>query len=262
MIGTIERRPSRPSDNGRRISGHDVATCWSPAAYDASDSEHEQPAWQVPRGAGRRAEREASTSSSESESSDGGIDDDSLLERMAAAARRGARRVALRNAIGHRATRRVERYGGLPLATIQQRWDSAMTMPAAGADGVRANDDDSTSTRATRGGDVTQGQATAGREARPSSRTQQPGTLGRPTRSRGGRCDSVRAMRRAEAAAVGDSSHGCRRARSRRGRRTEVRRQPQEGTTNRSASVKQCTMHGASGLRVQSCAVSRTVQGG
>ena len=44
-------------------------------------------------GAGRRAEREASTSSSESESSDGGIDDDSLLERMAAAARRGARRM-------------------------------------------------------------------------------------------------------------------------------------------------------------------------
>ena len=63
--------------------------------------------------------------------------------------------------------RRVERYGGLPLATIQQRWDSAMTMPAAGADGVRANDDDSTSTRATRGGDVAQGQATAGREGAP-----------------------------------------------------------------------------------------------
>ena len=42
-----------------------------------------------------------------------------------------------------------------------------MTMPAAGADGVRANDDDSTSTRATRGGDVAQGQATAGREGAP-----------------------------------------------------------------------------------------------
>ena len=118
----------------------------------------------MPRGAGRRAEREASTSSSESESSDGGIDDDSLLERMAAAARRGARRVALRNAIGHRATRRVERYGGLPLATIQQRWDLAMTMPTAGADGVRADDDDSTRTRATHGGDVAQGHATAGHE--------------------------------------------------------------------------------------------------
>ena len=86
---------------------------------------------------------------------------------MAAVARRCARRVALRNAIGHRATRRVERYGGLPLATIQQRWDSAMTMPSAGADGVRANDDDSTSTRATRGGDVAQGHATAGREGAP-----------------------------------------------------------------------------------------------
>ena len=112
----------------------------------------------------RRTEREASTSSSESESSDGGIDDGSLLERMAAAARRGARRVALRNAIGHRATRRVERHGGLPLATIQQRWDLAMTMPTAGADGVRASDDDSTRTRATRGGDVAQGHATAGHE--------------------------------------------------------------------------------------------------
>ena len=112
----------------------------------------------MPIGAGRRTEREASTSSSESESSDGGIDDDSLLERMAAAARRGARRVALRNAIGHRATRRVERHGGLPLATIQQRWDLAMTIPKASADGVRAYDDDSTRTGATRGGDVAQGE--------------------------------------------------------------------------------------------------------
>ena len=83
---------------------------------------------------------------------------------MAAAARRGARRVALRNAIGHRATRRVERHGGLPLATIQQRWDLAMTMPKASADGVRACDDDSTRTGATRGGDVAQGHATAGHE--------------------------------------------------------------------------------------------------
>ena len=135
-IDTIERRTSRPSDDGRRVSGRDVSTCWQPAEYEASDSEHEQPAWQVPIGAGRRTEREASTSSSESESSDGGIDDDSLLERMAAAARRGARRMARRNAIGHRASRRVERHGGLPLATIQQRWDLAMTMPKA-----RAEDD-------------------------------------------------------------------------------------------------------------------------
>ena len=156
-IDTIERRTSRPSDDGRRVSGRDVSTCWPPAEYEASDSEHEQPAWQVPIGAGRRTEREASTSSSESESSDGGIDDDSLLERMAAAARRGARRMARRNAIGHRATRRVERHGGLPLATIQQRWDLAMTMPKASADGVRAYDDDSTRTGATRGGDVAQG---------------------------------------------------------------------------------------------------------
>ena len=163
-INTIERRTSRPSDDGRRVSGRDVSTCWSPAEYEASDSEHEQPAWQVPKGAGRRAEREASTSSSKSESSDGGIDDDSLLERMAAAARRSARRVALRNATGHRATRRVERYGGLPLATIQQRWDLAMTVPKASADGVRADDDDSTQIRATRSGDVAQGHATAGHE--------------------------------------------------------------------------------------------------
>ena len=42
-----------------------------------------------------------------------------------------------------------------------------MTMPAAGADGVRANDYDSTSTRATRGGGVAQGHATAGREGAP-----------------------------------------------------------------------------------------------
>ena len=64
------------------------------------------------------------------------------------------------------------------------------------------------------------------------SRTKQPNTLGRPTRSRGGRCDSVRAMRRAEAAAVGDLRHGCRRARSRRRRRTAVRRQQQGVETN------------------------------
>ena len=110
----------------------------------------------MPLGAGRRTEREASTSSSESESSDGGIDDDSLLERMAAAARRSARRVARRSASGHRASRRVERHGGLPLATVQQRWDLAMTMPKARADGVRAYDDDSTRTGATRGGGVAQ----------------------------------------------------------------------------------------------------------
>ena len=119
-IDTIERREGRPSDDGRRVSGRDVSTCWRPAEYEASDSEHEQPAWQVPKGADRRAEREATTSSSESESSDGGIDDDSLLERMAAAARRGARRMTRRSASGHRASRRVERHGGLPLATIQQ----------------------------------------------------------------------------------------------------------------------------------------------
>ena len=101
----------------------------------------------MPKGADRRAEREATTSSSESESSDGGIDDDSLLERMAAAARRGARRMTRRSASGHRASRRVERHGGLPLATIQQQWDLAMTKPKARADGVRAYDDDSTKDR-------------------------------------------------------------------------------------------------------------------
>ena len=42
-----------------------------------------------------------------------------------------------------------------------------MTLPAAGADGVRANDDDSTRTRATCGGDVAQGHATTGREGAP-----------------------------------------------------------------------------------------------
>ena len=116
----------------------------------------------MPKGADRRAEREATTSSSESESSDGGIDDDSLLERMAAAARRGARRMTRRSASGHRASRRVERHGGLPLATIQRQWDLAMTKPKARADGVRAYEDDSTSTEATRSGDVAQGHATAG----------------------------------------------------------------------------------------------------
>ena len=86
---------------------------------------------------------------------------------MAAAARRLDRRVALRNAIGHRATRRVERYGGLPLSTIQRRWDLAMTKPTATADGIRANTDDSTTTIATRGGDVAQGHATTVREGAP-----------------------------------------------------------------------------------------------
>ena len=43
-----------------------------------------------------------------------------------------------------------------------------MTMPTATADGVRANEDDSTTTRATRGGDVAQGQATTEREGAPS----------------------------------------------------------------------------------------------
>ena len=62
-----------------------------------------------------------------------------------------------RSASGHRASRRVERHGGLPLATIQQRWDLAMTMPKARADGVRAYDDDSTRAGATRGGAVAQG---------------------------------------------------------------------------------------------------------
>ena len=47
------------------------------------------------------------------------------------------------------------------------RSDLAVTIPSAGADGVRANDDGSTSTRATRGGDVPQGHATAGREGAP-----------------------------------------------------------------------------------------------
>ena len=42
-----------------------------------------------------------------------------------------------------------------------------MTMPSASDDGVRANDDDSTGKRATRGGDVAQGQATAVRGGAP-----------------------------------------------------------------------------------------------
>ena len=67
-----------------------------------------------------------------------------------------------RSASGHRASRRVERHGGLPLATIQRHWDLAMTKPKARADGVRAYEDDSTNTEATRSGDVAQGHATAG----------------------------------------------------------------------------------------------------
>ena len=67
-----------------------------------------------------------------------------------------------RSASGHRASQRVERHGGLPLATIQRHWDLAMTKPKARADGVRAYEDDSTSTEATRSGDVAQGHATAG----------------------------------------------------------------------------------------------------
>ena len=86
-----ERR--RGGNAGRR----DVLASWparaatEPPAYDASDSEHEQPSWRVPESASWRAEREREkelreVSSSESEESSGGTDDDSLLERMAARA--------------------------------------------------------------------------------------------------------------------------------------------------------------------------------
>ena len=67
-----------------------------------------------------------------------------------------------------RPTNRVGRYGGLPLATVQRRWDSAMTMPSASDDGgVRSNNDASTGTGATRGGAVAQGQAEAARGGAP-----------------------------------------------------------------------------------------------
>ena len=62
--------------------------------------------------------------------------------------------------------------------------------------------------------------------ARRSSQTRKPNTFSR------GQCDSVMAMRRAEAAAVGVLRHGCRRARSRRRRCTAVRRQQQGVETN------------------------------
>ena len=96
-----------------------------------------------------------------------------------------------------------------------------------------------------------------------SSRTWKPNTLSRPTRSRSERYALERAMRRAETAAVGHLRHDRRRARSRRRRRTGVRRHRQRrGQQTRSASVKQCTMHEAFGPQVQSCAAGRTVQDG
>ena len=112
--------------------------------------------------------------------------------------------MARRSASGHRASRRVERHGGLPLATIQQRWDLAMTMPKARADGVRAYDDDSTRTGATRGGAVAQRKG--GRIELPvaeevgHARSEVSGT---ELAAREG-CDSAKTLRSAEAAAVGD----------------------------------------------------------
>ena len=88
-----EHRQGGSANRRSALAAWPARAAGEPPAYDASDSEHEQPSWRVPESTSWRAEREREkelrgASSSESETSGGGTDDDSLLERMAARARR------------------------------------------------------------------------------------------------------------------------------------------------------------------------------
>ena len=80
----IENGPRRADGDGARGAAEGWPTsAAAQSAYDASDSEHEQPSWLVPESASWRAEREREkalreVSSSESETSGGGTDDDRL----------------------------------------------------------------------------------------------------------------------------------------------------------------------------------------